>query len=62
MNRLALFIPLILCIALGAFLFSSLDKDPQELPSALVSQPFPNFALEELNDPERLVSSADFRG
>ena len=62
MNRLALFIPLILCIALGAFLFSSLDKDPQELPSALVGQTFPDFSLEELNDPQRLVSSADFRG
>jgi cytochrome c biogenesis protein CcmG/thiol:disulfide interchange protein DsbE len=62
MNRLTLFIPLILCIALGAFLFSSLGKDPQELPSALVGQSFPEFSLEELNDPQRQVSTADFRG
>ena len=61
-NRLTLFVPLLICIALGAFLFSSLGKDPQELPSALVGQPFPEFSLEELNDPQRQLSKADFRG
>ncbi len=60
--RLTLFVPLLICIALGAFLFSSLGKDPQELPSALVGQPFPEFVLEELNDPQRQLSTADFRG
>ena len=54
--RLTLFVPLLICIALGAFLFSSLGKDPQELPSALVGQPFPEFVLEELNDPQRQLS------
>lgn len=62
MNRLTLFIPLLVCGALGAFLFSSLGKDPQELPSALVGQPFPVFLLEELHDPQRQVSEKDFRG
>ena len=62
MNRLTLFIPLLVCGALGAFLFSSLGKDPQELPSALVGQPFPAFLLEELHDSQRQVSEKDFRG
>lgn len=60
--RLTLFVPLLICLALGAFLFSSLDKDPQELPSALIGQSFPEFSLEELNDPQRQITKADFRG
>ena len=50
MNRLTLFIPLLVCLALGAFLYSSLDSDPQELPSALIGKPFPEFSLPDLND------------
>jgi len=61
-SRLTLFIPLILCVALGGFLYSSLGKDPQELPSALIGEPFPEFALEELSDPQRQVTQADFAG
>ena len=62
MNRLALFIPFALCLALGAFLFFSLGKDPLDLPSALVDEAFPEFDLEELHDPERQVSTEDFAG
>jgi len=64
MNRLTLFIPFALCLALGAFLFFSLGfslgEDPLDLPSALVGEPFPEFALEELHEPERQVSTDDF--
>ena len=60
-KRLMLFIPLLLCLALGIFLFSGLGKDPQKLPSALVGQPFPDFSLEQLKDPERTLSVADFK-
>ncbi|MDA9240543.1 DsbE family thiol:disulfide interchange protein [bacterium] len=62
MNRLPLFIPFALCLALGTFLFFSLDKDPLDLPSALVGEPFPAFALEDLSDPQRQLSSDDFDG
>lgn len=62
MNRLTLFIPLILCVALGSFLYSSLGKDPQELPSALIGEPFPAFSLPALSDPQRQVGTADFEG
>ena len=62
MNRLALFIPFALCLALGAFLFFSLGKDPLDLPSALVDEAFPEFALEELHEPDRQVSTEDFAG
>lgn len=62
MNRLTLFIPLLVCLALGAFLYSSLDSDPQELPSALIGKPFPEFSLPDLNDAERQRNPSDFRG
>jgi len=62
MNRLTLFIPFALCLALGAFLFFSLGKDPLDLPSALVDEAFPEFALEELHEPERQLSTDDFDG
>ena len=59
-KRLMLFTPLLLCLALGIFLFSGLGKDPQKLPSALVGQPFPEFSLEQLKNPERLLGVEDF--
>ena len=62
MNRLTLFIPLLVCLALGAFLYSSLDSDPQELPSALIGKPFSEFSLPDLNDAERQRNPSDFRG
>ena len=60
MNRLALFIPLSLFAVLTLILLLGLDKDPTELPSALVGEPFPAFAMPSLQDPESLVTQQDF--
>ena len=51
MNRLALFLPLSLFAALTLVLMFGLDKDPTELPSALVDEPFPSFSMPSLQDP-----------
>ena len=45
MNRLALFAPLAVFLVLSIFLFKGLDRDPTELPSALVGEAFPAFTL-----------------
>ncbi|MDG1311142.1 MAG: DsbE family thiol:disulfide interchange protein [Porticoccaceae bacterium] len=62
MNRLALFLPLALFAGLSLVLLLGLDKDPTELPSALVGEPFPEFSLPALQDAESLVSTEDFKG
>jgi len=62
MNRLALFIPLSLFAALTLVLLLGLDKDPTELPSALVGEPFPEFTLPSLQDPDLALSKQDFAG
>lgn len=62
MPRLLLFIPLALFIALSFFLWKGLSIDPRELPSALIDQPFPEFQVVSLLQPERMLSKADFIG
>jgi len=62
MPRLLLFIPLLLFIILGMFLWKGLSIDPRELPSALIGKPFPEFNLTEVNNPEKTLTKADFVG
>ncbi len=62
MPRLLLFIPLVLFIILGGFLWKGLSIDPRELPSALLDKPFPEFTLPALQTPERTLSKQDFIG
>ena len=42
------FVPLVLVLGLGALFWSNMDKDPSELPSALVGKPAPTFDLPPL--------------
>jgi cytochrome c biogenesis protein CcmG/thiol:disulfide interchange protein DsbE len=58
--RLALFVPLGLFIALTVLLLKGLDRDPTELPSALIGESFPAFILPQLQDPQRLLTTEDF--
>lgn len=53
MGRLKLFIPLVIFVALGLVLFRGLALDPQELPSALIGKPFPQFELPGLHGKTR---------
>ncbi len=62
MSRWLLFIPLILFIVLGVFLYRGLSIDPTELPSALLNKPFPEFKLSDLKQPDKLLTKADFVG
>ena len=55
-------IPLVLFLALVAFLAIGLGRDPREVPSPLINQPAPAFRLVELKDPSRSFSSEEMRG
>lgn len=62
MPRLLLFIPLGLFLVLGIFLWRGLSLDPKELPSALIDQPFPDFEMASLQQPDRILTKADLLG
>ena len=55
-------IPLVLFLVLIAFLAVGLTRNPQELPSALINKPAPEFRVPQLKDPTQTFSSADMRG
>ena len=55
-------IPLVLFLALVAFLAIGLGRDPREVPSPLINKPAPSFRLVELKDPSRSFSSDGMRG
>ncbi len=48
MERIKLFIPLIIFVVLAAMLYWGLGRDPNAMPSALISRPVPAFHLPEL--------------
>ncbi|MCK5831193.1 MAG: DsbE family thiol:disulfide interchange protein [Methylococcales bacterium] len=62
MPRLLLFIPLVLFIVLGAFLWKGLSIDPRELPSALLNKSFPAFQVPALRNPNKILTNTDFIG
>lgn len=62
MPRLLLFIPLALFIVLGGFLWKGLSLDPNAMPSALIGKPFPAFKLPSIEQPDRILTNADFAG
>ena len=67
MQRLKLFLPLIVFAALALFFYvvqkqiSAGDYDPQNMPSALIDKPLPEFALPSLLD-DSIVRRADVIG
>ncbi len=62
MNKYFRFIPLILVLALGGFLYRGLSLNPKELPSALIGKQVPKFSLTTLNYSEKTVTQADLVG
>ncbi|MDE1949256.1 MAG: DsbE family thiol:disulfide interchange protein [Burkholderiales bacterium] len=54
--------PLLLFLALVAFLAVGLNRDPREVPSPLIGKPAPAFQASLLSDPGRSLSKADFAG
>jgi cytochrome c biogenesis protein CcmG, thiol:disulfide interchange protein DsbE len=55
-------IPLVLFVVLVIFLALGLTRNPQELPSALLNKPAPEFRLPQLEDQAKTFSAVDMRG
>src|SRR5690606_9805567 len=55
-------IPLAVFAVLGVFLYRGLWLNPGNIPSPLVGQAAPEFALPELQNPEQQVGSENFAG
>ena len=62
MLKLKFIVPLLLFVALGAFLFVGLYRDPRYVPSPLIGKPAPEFTLPSLQDANYPVSSKDLLG
>jgi len=61
MNK-KLLIPLAVFLALSAFLFVGLWRDPREIPSPLIDKPAPQFKLAELHQPGKQLATDDLKG
>jgi len=57
-DRLKLFVPLIIFLVLAVVLYFGLGRDPRELPSALVDRPLPSFSLPSLREGAAVDESA----
>lgn len=62
MKRVFLFVPVILAVVLGVFLFAGIGKDPNTLESALIGKPVPAFQLTDLHDEGRELTADVFKG
>lgn len=62
MARLKLFIPLVVFAVLVFLFWGALDRDPSELPSALVGRPVPEFQMTTVKEPQRTVTQQDLTG
>jgi len=67
MQRLKLFLPLLIFIVLAVFLLNGLERDPNAMPSALIDRPVPEFLLPVLGSygegkGERQVDQTIFQG
>ncbi|UTV88419.1 DsbE family thiol:disulfide interchange protein [Cobetia amphilecti] len=61
-RRLVLFVPLVVVVGLGAFLYQRLDDDPYARDSALLSRPFPEFSLSTLSEPQAHLDASLLKG
>ncbi len=61
-NRTKLFIPALFFVSMLGLLFYGLGRDPNQVPSALVNRPLPEFTEPDLFDPAKTISSTQLRG
>jgi cytochrome c biogenesis protein CcmG, thiol:disulfide interchange protein DsbE len=61
-RSILVFIPLIICLIIGIFLWRGLQLDPRELPSVLLDKPVPTFVLPDLLNPQQQIDQSDFSG
>ena len=50
------FIPIIIFLVIGVAFAIALTRDPRKLDSVIIDQPFPDFALTELNNPDAILT------
>jgi len=58
----AALLPLVVFLAIAAFLLKGLWLDPREIPSPLIDKPAPEFRLESLEAPGQFVDRKDMLG
>lgn len=56
------FLPLVVFLVMVGFLFAGLSLNPRQVPSPLIGKPAPVFQLQQLHDPEKVLSSQDNMG
>jgi cytochrome c biogenesis protein CcmG, thiol:disulfide interchange protein DsbE len=62
MNRMMLFIPLIIFVVMAIFLGSGIGREDKEvLPSPLIGKPFPQFILQQV-ETEKQLTQSDLQG
>ena len=62
MRRLAYLVPLVIFLVLAGYFWIGLGKDPHSIPSVLIDQPVPPFALAPLEGRDRGFASEDLPG
>jgi len=62
MRRIVYLVPLAVFLVLAAYFWVGLGKDPQIIPSVLIDQPVPPFALKPIKGRDRGFSSDDLPG
>ncbi len=62
MDRIKLFIPLIVFVVLAAFFWRGLSLDPTDMPSALIDRPLPVFELGTVKTPDVKVTQTALMG
>jgi len=60
--RLTFLLPLLVFVAISGFLLKGLWLDPREIPSPLINKPAPDFHLESLETPGKIVDRKDMLG
>jgi len=61
MKRFFLFLPLLVALILGVFLYWGIGKDPTLLKSARLGKPVPDFNVPSLRDPNKILTVADLK-
>jgi cytochrome c biogenesis protein CcmG/thiol:disulfide interchange protein DsbE len=55
-------VPLLLFVALAAFLAIGLTRDPREVPSPFIGKPAPAFSVARLHEPDKQFSPEEMKG
>ena len=54
--------PLAILVFIGVFFYFGLQRNPNDVPSALIGKTIPTFSLPSVTDPQKLVTSEPLAG